>query len=103
MKRSPGSSKDDVLQLLGLIARARKLLLGEEILKRFKDVRLLIMASDISEKSRERYLKKCHHYQISCIDLYDGSQLSAAIGKSNVKTIGIIDDGFTEAILRKMN
>ena len=45
---------DDVLKLLGLAYRAGKLILGEEVLRRIRKVRLLFLASDISEGSRER-------------------------------------------------
>ena len=93
---------DDILKLLGLIYRAKKMVLGEEILDNFKKVRLLFLASDISEKSRVRYEKKCSYYHVICIDTYDGEQLSNALGKNNVKAIGIIDDGFTASLLKKM-
>ena len=94
---------DDVLDLLGLIYRARKMVLGDEILKRIRDVKLLVLADDISEKSRERFAKKCRYYSIDIIGGYDGRQLSSALGKSNVKAIGIIDDGFCRALKEKMD
>ena len=93
---------DDVLNLLGLVYRAKKIILGEEIINRFKDVKLLFLASDISEKSRERYEKKCHYYQIEHIDKFDSEQLSNALGKNNVKAVGVIDAGFTKSIMKKM-
>ncbi len=89
----------ETLRLLGLIYRAKKMILGEEILSQIKKVKLVIIASDISEKSRERILKKCDYYQIGYIDRYTGEELSKALGKSNVKSIGIIDDGFKKKIL----
>ena len=93
---------DSILQLLGLSYRARKTLLGEEVLKQIRKVKVLFIASDISEKSRERYEKKCRFYEIPHIDLYDGSQLSESIGRRNVKVIGITDRGFAESILKKI-
>ena len=41
---------DKILSLLGLSYRAGKLLLGESVLENMKDVKLLILASDASEK-----------------------------------------------------
>ena len=91
---------DKTLSTLGLAYRAKKAVLGEEVLNRIGRVKLIFLASDISVKSRERYEKKCHYYGIEHIDDYDGQQLSAALGRNNVKVIGIIDDGFVKALLK---
>ncbi len=90
----------DKLNTLGLAYRARKAVLGEEVLNRIDKVKLLFIASDISEKSRERYEKKCHYYKIDHIDEYSGEQLSSALGKNNVKVVGILDKGFKDALLK---
>ncbi len=91
----------DALKTLGLAYRARKTVLGEEVLNRISNVKLLLIASDISEKSRERYEKKCYYYGIDCIDDYSSTELSQALGKNNVKAIGILDEGFKDALLKK--
>ncbi len=101
MSNSTGSSKDKILNLLGLAYRAHKTVLGEQVLKRIGNVKLLILASDISEKSRERYLKKCHYYRIDSMEDFSSVELSQALGKENVKVIGIIDEGFKKTILEK--
>ena len=93
---------DEVLKLLGLIYRAKKLLLGEEVLNQIEKVKIMFIASDTSEKNRIRYEKKCHYYQIKHIDKYDSEQLSNALGKNKIKLIGIIDKGFTELIQKKL-
>ena len=91
----------DMLNTLGLANRAKKVVLGEEVLNRIDKVKLMFIASDISEKSRERYEKKCHYYRIDHIDEFSGEQLSAALGKNNVKVIGVLDKGFKDALLKK--
>ena len=101
MLNSTGSSTDKVLNLLGLAYRAHKTVLGEQVLKRIREVRLLILAIDISEKSRERYLKKCHYYHIDSMADFSSVELSQALGKENVKVVGIIDEGFKRTILKK--
>lgn len=93
---------DEILKTLGLAYRARKVILGEEILNRISEVTIMFLASDLSEKNRERYEKKCFYYGIDHIDKYDSQILSAAFGKSNVKTAGVIDKGFKDAILKKL-
>lgn len=97
-----GSSMDEVLSLLGLAYKAKKIVLGEEIFNRINNVKLVFIASDISPKSLERYDKKCYYYNITHIDKYDSEELSKALGKNNVKTIGIIDEGFKNSILKKI-
>ena len=84
----------DKLNTLGLAYRARKAVLGEEVLNRIDKIKLMFIASDISEKSRERY------YKIDHIDEYSGEQLSSALGKNNVKVVGILDKGFKDALLK---
>lgn len=91
---------DNTLNILGLAYKARKAVLGEEIFNRISKVRLIFLASDLSEKSRERYEKKCFYYNIEHIDAYDCEQLSAALGKNNVKTVGITDEGFARSIMK---
>lgn len=93
---------DNILSILGLAYKAKKVVLGEEILNRISKVRLMFLASDLSQKSRERYEKKCFYYNIEHIDSFDSKQLSAAVGRNNVKTVGITDKGFAASIMNKI-
>ena len=70
----------DVLSTLGLAYRARKVVLGEEVFNRIQKVKLMYIACDISDKSRERLEKKCYYYGIDHIDIYSGQELSKALG-----------------------
>ena len=92
---------DNVLNILGLAYRAKKVVLGEEVLNRISKVRIMFLASDLSEKSRERFEKKCLYYNIEHIDSYSGAELSAALGKNNIKVAGITDNGFARSIISK--
>ena len=93
---------DNCLRLLGLIYRAKKLYLGEDVLNNLKDCQLLIIASDTSIKNKERYIKKSKYYQLKYVDKYDCESLSKAIGKNNIKLIGIKDKGFADSFLSKL-
>ena len=93
---------DNALNTIGLAYRARKIVLGEEVYHRIGKVRLIVTASDISEKSRERIDKKCHYYDIQNVDRFSCAELSSAIGRNNVKLIGIIDDGFKDLLLKNL-
>ena len=91
---------DKTLSTLGLAYRAKKLVLGEEVLNQISNVKLIIIANDISENSRERFLKKCNFYNIEYIDRFTSSEISNALGKNNVKVVGITDEGFKESLLK---
>ena len=91
---------DRVLQTLGLAYRAKRVILGEDILDNISNVKLVIIASDISEKSRERFLKKCSYYEIKYIDSFSSDEISSALGKNNIKVVGIIDEGFKKSLLK---
>lgn len=91
---------DKTLSTLGLAYRAKKLVLGEEVLNQIGDIKLIIIANDISENSRERFLKKCNFYNIEYIDRFTSSEISNALGKNNVKVVGITDEGFKESLLK---
>ena len=93
---------DKILSLLGLAYAAKKVVLGEEVYNKISKVKLVLVASDISEKSRERIDKKCFYYHIDSIDCFSSDELSSAIGKATVKLIGITDKGFSQSIKSKI-
>lgn len=93
---------DNVLSLLGLAYRAKKIVLGETCLEKISKVKFLFIASDASDKTKERYLKKCEYYNIPHTSEYDCASISMSLGKNNTKIVGVIDKGFTEAIKRKI-
>ncbi len=93
--------RDKVLSLLGIARRADKMVFGEAILEQFKDknIKYVFIASDASVKTKERYLKKCRYYQVPFSLNYDAGQLDKAIGRANIKTIGITDEGFAKKFI----
>lgn len=91
---------DKRLSTIGLAYKAQKIVLGEEVLNQINKVKLLIIASNISIKSRERFLKKCDFYNIDYIDSFSCEELSKALGKKTIKVIGITDDGFKKSIIK---
>lgn len=93
---------DSLLSLIGLMYKAKKLILGETILEEIDSVKFLFIASDASDKTKERFIKKCNYYKINyCVDL-DSKSISNAIGKDNIKVLGVIDEGFKETVLKKI-
>ncbi len=94
---------DKVLALLSLIRKANKLVLAKEILKSFRygKIYYVFIASDASDKTKERYRKKCSYYGVPCDMSYDSASLSRAIGKYGIMTIGITDKGFARTLIEK--
>ena len=76
---------DRVLSLLGLAYRANKIKFGESVLENIKTCQYLFIADDASDKTKERYIKKCEYYDIPYTTAYNTEQLSLCLGKKMVK------------------
>lgn len=84
------------LNLLGMATKAGKLVTGEDLtLKeiRKEQAKIVIVASDASEKTIKKISDKCRHYQIPIAIHFTKSELSQAVGKE--RTIcTTTDNGF---------
>lgn len=94
----------DVLSLLGLAARARKISCGDILLKdiRTHKVYLVIIAEDASENTKKKYSDKCAYYRIENLIIGHVDEISMAIGKDNRVAVGIKDQGFANKIKSKL-
>ena len=94
-----------ILGLIGLAARARKLCFGadsvEEKTKKGK-VKLLIIAEDASNRTKDKFIKLANEKNIPIIIKEKIETLSKAIGKSNKAIIGIEDINLSNEI-QKIN
>ncbi|WP_100404447.1 YlxQ family RNA-binding protein [Bacillus solitudinis] len=93
------NEKPKWISLLGLAARARQLVTGEELV--IKDVRrrslaLVLLSSDAAEQTKKKVLDKCGHYSIPVRILSDRATLGQAIGKAERVVIGVKDAGFAK-------
>ena len=82
---------DRILSLLGLAYRANKIKFGESVLENIKTCQYLFIADDASDKTKERYIKKCDYYNIPYTTTYSSEQLSESLGKKMVKIVGVYD------------
>lgn len=74
----------------------------EEVQK--NKIKLVIISSDISEKSMENIKYVCTKYNVKVIRLnYTMDVLGKAIGKENRAIIGIKDKGFSDGIIKKLS
>ena len=95
-----------ILGLMGLAARARKITFGadatEEEIKQ-KHVGLVIVATDSSERTKDKFRKLSEEYQIPIIIMGDIEEISKAIGKSNKAIVGIKEKNLSKEILKINN
>lgn len=87
------------ISLLGLAARARKLVTGEELVikeVRRGTVKLVLLSTDASEQTKKKVLDKCGHYTVPVRIASDRQTLGQAIGKAERVVIGVMDDGFAK-------
>lgn len=89
------------LKSLGLAYRARKVVVGTELVVdhiKKKNLYLVFVAADASALTKKKMHDKAKTYQVDVIDIYDSEQLSLAIGKIGIKVIGITDKGFAQLL-----
>ena len=99
-------NNNQLLGLIGLAMKAGKICFGadsveEEIKKR--KVKLLIIATDASERTKNKFVQLAEKYEIPVITYEVIENLSKAIGKSNKAILGIKDINFAESIQKKYN
>lgn len=90
-----------VLQLLGLAMRARKLITGEELVVgaiRNSQAKLVLLATDASANTTKKVSDKCSHYRVPLLVPADRFTLGAAIGKEARVAIAITDTKMAEGI-----
>ncbi len=89
---------DNFLNNLGLAKKANAILSGEMLFKNLAKVKLLILATDASEKTKERVYKKAHFYELKVVEKYSSHDLSSAIALRNRMVIGITNHDFSKML-----
>lgn len=87
--------------MLGLCMRAGKLAYGSDMCEekvKYKKVRLLIVAEDASENTKERFrrIAEQNHVRIYFYSTID--ELSHQVGKNNKAVYGIMDENFAKKV-----
>lgn len=94
-----------ILGLIGLSARARKISFGADSVEqqiKIGKVKLIIIAEDSSERTKDKFKKLSEKYKIPIIIAGNIEELSKAIGKSNKAILGIEDINLSKEI-QKIN
>lgn len=104
MNYHPMSNNLDILNYLGLIKRARRLVTGESALKAIqsKEAKFVIIAENASDNTKKKFSDKCIYYQIDYQIWGHSDELSHAIGSHNRMVIAVVDKGFASKLKEKL-
>ncbi len=94
-----------ILSLLGLAMRAGKITLGEDaVIKTIKKgkAKIVFVAKDVGESTKKKINDKCKSYNVKMVQIFTSEEQSQAIGKMNRVLIGVVDEGFANAINKQL-
>ncbi|AGR41027.1 L7Ae/L30e/S12e/Gadd45 family ribosomal protein [Spiroplasma taiwanense] len=100
-----GLDVQKLLNSLGLASSASKLVYGEKLFENIKQkkIGLVLTTSDMGISQLKKINNKCVFYKIKIINnLFNSEQLNQAIGKKNIKSIGISDRNFIKLVLKNI-
>lgn len=99
-------NKDRILGLLGLSARAGKVIFGTDACIEYvnkKKIKLLILGEDASERTKLKFDEIAKKMQIPIYEIAKIDEISKSIGKKNKAIIGITDINFSKEIIKRIN
>lgn len=82
---------------LGIAYVAKKLVLGTDLVIKAiqkQEAKLVLVANDASKPTIKKITDKAKFYNVAVNLDYCTEEISKPIGKSNIKTIAILDEGF---------
>ena len=97
---------DKIYGILGIAAKAGKIISGFDAIQdgvKRKQVNLIIVAKETSEKTQKEMRFICDKYGIPLIVFGNIEGNSHAIGKKNRALIGICDEGLSKKFLELIN
>ncbi|MBT9282866.1 MAG: ribosomal L7Ae/L30e/S12e/Gadd45 family protein [Hydrogenibacillus schlegelii] len=96
---------DPFLTTLGLAARARKVVSGEEaVLRAIRtgQAKLVILARDAGPNTGKAVRDKCRSYGVTLIEGPDRYALGTAIGKASRVALAVVETGFARLLLEHL-
>lgn len=85
--------------------RAGKVVSGTETViadTKKNKIKVIILANDLHENSREKLDRAAKQSKIKVIDLFSAEELEHAVGKKR-KVLALTDAGFSKALTKKIN
>ena len=99
------SKPDQILSMLGLSAKAGKLVSGEtatELAIKNLEAWLVVIAVDASANTRKHFTDMCSYREIPFIEYGTKEELGRAIGKDYRSNMAVTDRGLAKAIQEKL-
>jgi ribosomal protein L7Ae-like RNA K-turn-binding protein len=90
-----------LLGLVGLGARARKVVVGVDLVRAAAQrgrLELVVLASDASRHSRAKVVPLLTAKRVDCIDGPTGAELGVAVGKEVAAAVGVLDAALARGI-----
>lgn len=100
------AATDNVLGTLGLAMRAGRLVSGEfmtENAVKSQRASLVVLAQDVSENTRKKFQNMCKYYEVPIREYSTKDELGHSLGKEFRASLAVTDEGFAQAILKKMD
>ena len=93
------------ISLVGLAAKSGKVVSGEfatEKAVKTQKAFLVIIAQDASENTRKKFHDMCTYYQVPFYIIGSKEELGRAIGKEYRASLGLTDENFSRAVIKKI-
>jgi ribosomal protein L7Ae-like RNA K-turn-binding protein len=93
--------RNKIFSLLGLATRSRNVISGEFMTEKAiksGEALLVIVGTDASENTRQKFANKCDFYHVPMYRFGSGEELGHAMGKEVRMTLAILDNGFANSI-----
>ena len=99
------TAEKKVLSLFGLAARAGRIASGEfQTEAAIKDgtAKLVVVAEDASANTKKLFHDKCSFYKVPVFTFGTKEELGHAIGKEFRASLAVLDEGFANEMMKKM-
>lgn len=94
------------IQFLGLAKKSGNLIEGynkcEELVKR-RGLYLLILSTDCSTNTKEKFVRYCMNYNIPFIESFSKEELGTPIGRAEIRILGVVDRKISNKLLSLWN
>lgn len=97
---------DNILRMVGLAMKAGRVASGEfmtESAVKSHGAFLVMIAQDVSENTRKKFRNMCEFYEVPLREYSTKEELGHSLGKEFRASLAVTDEGFAQAILKKMD
>lgn len=94
-----------MINTIGLAYRARKVAVGTEMTidrMRKHALHLVVLATDCSHTTKKKIYDKAKTYGVEVLEVLSSDEISRALGKDDIKVIGISDRGFSQLLMNQI-